>query len=146
MIAYSDEVYDILTGVKPVDEVARLGIPALQPLHRTNTTKGFLYVKKILEQEVLRLLRAYDTGKGGTEETVMAVLNYDQLHGDKRDHEAAYRRTLKDKAWQQCGCPICEKWGIEVIVFRGNNRNRRRGFHNTYVFYQQFQQLVRNLS
>jgi len=101
---------------------------------------------KILEQEVLRLLRAYDTGKGGTEETVMAVLNYDQLHGDKRDHEAAYRRTLKDKAWQQCGCPICEKWGIEVIVFRGNNRNRRRGFHNTYVFYQQFQQLVRNLS
>lgn len=52
MIAYSDDVYDILSGVKYVDEVARLGIPALKPLHRTNTTKGFLFVKKILEQEI----------------------------------------------------------------------------------------------
>lgn len=98
---------------------------------------------KTVEQEALRLLRAYDTDKVGLEETVTAVLNYDRLHGDKRDHEAAYRRTLKDRAWQQCGCPICEKWGIEVIIFRGNNRNRRRGFHNTYIFYQQFQELVR---
>jgi hypothetical protein len=23
--------------------------------------------------------------------------------------------------------------GIEVVVFRGNNRNRRRGFHNCYI-------------
>jgi hypothetical protein len=22
-----------------------------------------------------------------------------------------------------------------VAIFRGNNRNRRRGFHNTHVFY-----------
>ncbi len=52
MVAYSDDVYDILSGVKPVDEVAQIGIPALKPLHRTNTIKGFLYVKKILEQEI----------------------------------------------------------------------------------------------
>jgi hypothetical protein len=52
MIAYSDDVYDILTGIKPVDAVARIGVPALKPLHRTNTTKGFLYVRKILENEV----------------------------------------------------------------------------------------------
>jgi len=24
---------------------------------------------------------------------------------------------------------------VEVAIFRGNNRNRRRGFHNTRVFY-----------
>ena len=52
MIAYSDDVYDILSGVIPIDAVARIGVPALKPLHRTNTTNGFRYVKKLLEQEV----------------------------------------------------------------------------------------------
>jgi hypothetical protein len=27
--------------------------------------------------------------------------------------------------------------GIDVAIFRGNNRNRRRGFHNTHRFYEQ---------
>ena len=52
MIAYSDDVFDILSGIKSVDAVARKGVPVLKPLHQTNTTKGLLYVKKILEQEV----------------------------------------------------------------------------------------------
>ena len=29
-----------------------------------------------------------------------------------------------------------------MIIFRGNNRNRRRGFHNTYVFYRMLQKAV----
>ncbi len=49
-----------------------------------------------------------------------------------------YRKTLRSRPWDRCDCPICEDLGIEVAVFRGNNRNRRRGFHNTYRFYQQF--------
>ena len=28
------------------------------------------------------------------------------------------------------------------MIFRGNNRNRRRGFHNTYVFYRLLQQAL----
>lgn len=103
-------------------------------------------IMKEMEQEALRLLRDYDAGVAGLEETLTAVLAYDQLHGDKRKHETAYRRTLADKAWQKCSCPICKKWGIEVIIFRGNNRNRRRGFHNAYVFYQQFQGRVKSES
>lgn len=95
------------------------------------------------EQRVLQLLRAYDSGEADLEETLLAVLEYDNLHGDKRDHEAAYRRTLEDKAWQKCTCPICEQWGVEVIIFRGNNRNRRRGFHNARVLYQQLQELIK---
>jgi hypothetical protein len=102
---------------------------------------------KTMEQKVLRLLRNYDKGNAGLEETLANVLAYDQLHGDDREHETAYRRTLESKAWQKCGCEICNKWGIEVIIFRGNNRNRRRGFHNAYVFYQQFQDITeRNAS
>ena len=51
MIAYSDDVYDVLSGVKPIDVVAKMGIPKLEPLNRSDTTKGFRYVKKIIEQE-----------------------------------------------------------------------------------------------
>lgn len=99
---------------------------------------------KAIEQKVLRLLRDYDNDKASLEETLVNVLAYDQLHGDNRQNEDAYRRTLENKAWQKCGCDICAKWGIEVIIFRGNNRNRRRGFHNAHVFYQQFQETVEN--
>jgi hypothetical protein len=97
-----------------------------------------------LEQKVLRLLRAYDKGEATLDQTLEAVLVYDRLYGDKRDHEKAYRRTLTDRPWQICGCPICKAVGVEVIIFRGNNRNRRRGFHNIKVFYDQFRQLVEN--
>jgi hypothetical protein len=99
---------------------------------------------KAMEQKALCLLRNYDNGKAELEETLANVLAYDRLHGDARKHEAAYRRTLEDRPWQKCGCEICTKWGIEVIIFRGNNRNRRRGFHNTCVFYRQFEELARS--
>jgi hypothetical protein len=32
-----------------------------------------------------------------------------------------------------------------VIIFRGNDRNRRRGFHNTRAFYLRFQTLLKRL-
>jgi len=47
-----------------------------------------------------------------------------------------YAKTLRDRPWKECYCPICRSIGIEVIVFRGNDRNRRRGFHNLYVFHK----------
>ncbi|MBV0924758.1 queuine tRNA-ribosyltransferase tRNA-guanine transglycosylase [Halomicroarcula limicola] len=50
-----------------------------------------------------------------------------------------YRDLLNAKPWKRCDCPICTRNGIEVAIFRGNNRNRRRGFHNTRRFYDQFE-------
>jgi hypothetical protein len=117
-------------GVDSVEEV----------LQRNGKLSAASLVK--LEQEALRLLRAYDKGKATLDQTLEAVLAYDRLYGDKRDHEKAYRRTLADKPWQACGCPICEAVGVEVIIFRGNNRNRRRGFHNAKVFYDQFRETI----
>jgi hypothetical protein len=101
---------------------------------------------KEMEQESLRLLRAYDRGEAGLEETLETVLHYDHLHGKARDQAEPYRRTLEDRPWQQCDCPICQEVGIEVIIFRGNNRNRRRGFHNVKVFYEQFREAIREHS
>jgi len=44
--------------------------------------------------------------------------------------------TLEDRPWEDCDCEICRDARIEVLIFRRNNRNRRRGFHNNYMFYQ----------
>ena len=50
-----------------------------------------------------------------------------------RDH---YACILEERPWIRCPCAVCQQAGVEVAIFRGNNRNRRRGFHNTFVFYE----------
>lgn len=57
---------------------------------------------------------------------------------DEESYLSAYSETLRDRPWEECSCPICERMGIDVAIFRRNNRNRRRGFHNIYQFYQEF--------
>ena len=37
---------------------------------------------------------------------------------------------------KDCPCEICRRLGIHVMLFRGAERNRRRGFHNLFVFYR----------
>lgn len=88
-----------------------------------------------LEQRCLTLLRAYDKGEVSLDEVLETILWYNRLNGIK-DHRAKYEQTLRDRPWQACPCEICRDIGIEAIVFRDNNRNRRRGFHNTWVFYR----------
>lgn len=101
-----------------------------------------LYKEK--EQRSLNFLRLYDRGMLGLEETIEAVLDYDQLIGDGREkHAQLYREVLEEQPWKQCSCKICRNVGVEVIIFRGNNRNRRRGFHNTYIFYKQFKEQLK---
>ena len=51
-----------------------------------------------------------------------------------KDQAGAYRDVLDDAPWKTCPCSICAKAGINVILFRGSERNKRRGFHNLYVF------------
>lgn len=97
---------------------------------------------KKMETAALTALRKYDVGLISLDACLKPVLEYDVLVGEDREgHEALYRRTLADKPWQKCGCAICKSCGIETVIFRGNNRNRRRGFHNTYVFYRQLKSL-----
>lgn len=81
-----------------------------------------------------------DTNEVATFKQVwMAIKHYAESKlVDDSDLLENYRKTLRSQPWNQCSCPICESLGIEVAIFRGNNRNRRRGFHNTYQFYQQF--------
>ena len=47
-----------------------------------------------------------------------------------------YREVLEAMPWKSCDCAVCRDVGIEVIIFRGTERNKRRGFHNLHVFAQ----------
>lgn len=55
MYAYSDRVYDLLDGIKTVDQVAKLGIQELATLRTTDTARGFAQVEKLLRRELPNL-------------------------------------------------------------------------------------------
>lgn len=55
MLAYSHHVYDLLDGIKPVNHVAKLGIPELSPMRTTETAKAFVQVEKLLQSELASL-------------------------------------------------------------------------------------------
>jgi len=46
----------------------------------------------------------------------------------------SYRDLLEAAPWRRCQCGVCQDVGIQVAIFRGTERNKRRGFHNVYVF------------
>jgi hypothetical protein len=56
MLAYSDHVYDLLDGVKTVEEVAHLGVPDLSPMRTTDSAKAFLQAEKILQGELFNMI------------------------------------------------------------------------------------------
>lgn len=104
--------------------------------------KGTIEDFRKLEREALNSLRKFDKGLVSSERALNALYAYDEMLGDDRDvHRRMYPELLADKPWQKCSCPICKALGIDVVIFRGNNRNRRRGFHNTYVFYKDIKKL-----
>jgi len=92
-----------------------------------------------LEKGCLRALREYDNGVLGLDQTLDALVEYDSLFmrngEDGTDLKESYKRTLQEQPWKVCKCPICSQIGIDVIIFRRTNRNKRRGLHNTWVFY-----------
>ncbi|WP_236642387.1 DUF6884 domain-containing protein [Salinigranum halophilum] len=78
------------------------------------------------------------------EQVWTVVKDYAEWIGDE-DLLEEYYETLAARPWEKCDCRICgdtedptQGHGIEVCIFRGNDRNRRRGFHNTKRFYDQF--------
>lgn len=89
-----------------------------------------------LERDCLAEIRGYAAGHNSLSSAIEAVTEYSTLLGDKRDRTQQYTNTLESRPWEQCGCSVCRGIGVEVVLFRGAERNRRRGFHNLYVFEQ----------
>ena len=109
------------------------GNPKLRGRIRAGQVRQDTAIK--LERNCLTALRRYDAGDIKVPTVLKALLVYEEFCDEgRRDRSDAYRETLEDRPWRSCPCGICEQVGIDVAMFRGSERNKRRGFHNLYVF------------
>jgi len=93
---------------------------------------------KKLERESLKVLRAFDRGDETLEATLNVLSEYECLIDPslKKSYISRYKDILEASPWKTCSCSVCSTVGIEVAIFRGAERNRRRGFHNIYVLHE----------
>jgi hypothetical protein len=99
------------------------------------------------EMNALRAVRDFADRRGSLNDAVACVIAYgryalwDDAATDSRNEarldflRASYTRTLGDRPWESCRCRVCRESGVEALIFRSSNRNKRRGMHNLYVFY-----------
>jgi hypothetical protein len=108
------------------------------------------------ERSALKALRDFDQGRGSEDGALEAVMDYHQFLTLGNDEDPSTRakelaktserveRTLREKPWKHCGCAVCRDVGVEVIIFRASNRNKRRGFHNLSVYYSHLKHTMEN--
>jgi hypothetical protein len=95
-----------------------------------------------LERACLAGLRAYARRELRLAEVLATLRAYEQLHDGKKDHSAAYREVLEARPWESCRCAACRQAGIQVVIFRGAERNRRRGYHNLWLLYRELRKTL----
>jgi hypothetical protein len=90
------------------------------------------------EADCLAALQAFEN-RGSTKRLVLQTVDrYGPLlerKGEENHFRQKHALLLQHRPWDQCRCPFCRGAGIHVVVFRGASRNKRRGLHNTWVFY-----------
>jgi hypothetical protein len=105
---------------------------------------------RALEKACLKAMAQFDRGEATIDETIEALRKYDELFvaadgrsaRARRDQMQVYREVLEAAPWRQCPCAVCRALGHHVILFRGAERNRRRGLHNIWVFYRRVQREI----
>jgi hypothetical protein len=117
------------------------------PKLQRGVKKGMFRAEELVRLEALALnsLRAFDRGAADLEETLHNVLVYsaplveEKPYEDCKDSIALAR--LAQHYRKQCPCKICQDAAIDVIIFRGSNRNKRRGIHNLAVYHDHIERL-----
>ena len=91
------------------------------------------------ERAVIQSLHQYSNRRTSLKKCLAAIVDYDQLldraSSEHGNIEQQYARTLKERPWEKCPCKVCSAIGINAVIFRGYNRNKRRGAHNTFHLY-----------
>jgi hypothetical protein len=93
------------------------------------------------ERECLRRLRSFDAGSSSVRDVLDVLAQYEAITKSKKTYLDAYQRTLEAAPWKVCCCQLCERHGIEIAIFRGTERNKRRGFHNLSVLAKKMSRL-----
>ena len=112
---------------------------------RKKLEQGGLDIAKLehMERNALRLLVKYQEEQVPINDVLDAICDYDQHLTRSTDYSSKrtqYRRTLEQRPWTSCDCKFCTTLGIHMLVFRGANRNKRRGAHNTLMLYRSVSQ------
>ncbi|MGG6380639.1 tRNA-guanine transglycosylase DpdA [Paenarthrobacter sp. NEAU-H11] len=97
------------------------------------------------ERVCLRVLREFDGSAGAIERAIAELDAYETICQVNRSHQAEYERTLTAAPWNACECSLCKTLGIEIAIFRGTERNKRRGFHNMSVLANKMKKLKSNV-
>jgi len=101
--------------------------------------------RRVIDREIaaegMQFMRLFEKDPSYYERTLDKIKKIGELAKVNPLHIKGYEEVLRDRPWENCDCTICKKIGIETVIFRGNERNRRRGFHNIYVFYQIFRNI-----
>jgi len=118
----------------------------------TRTKKCRKHLTEI-EEKTLKTMYDYAKRKVSMKKTLSQILSYDrkilETDGleDKDTHKVVgifrqrYIRTLQDRPWERCSCPICREKGVDVIIFREGWRNGARAHHNVRQFYLELNQI-----
>jgi queuine/archaeosine tRNA-ribosyltransferase len=124
--------------------------PRLMQAAKTGRYRAEDLLKK--EADALNAIRSYDRGTTSLASAIEILFDYQSLLIREDDEQKRAREldsirnslhaTLRDAPWKQCNCEICRDAGVEVIIFRASNRNKRRGFHNLGVFYRHLQKTI----
>jgi hypothetical protein len=117
----------------------RVPISTSKRLHESAAGKNITQDNlREMETRCLEALRNFDGSKNTHREVVNAVNDYGPLlerRGEDNHFIEKHETLLTDRPWRKCRCAVCRDMGIDVAVFRGTGRNKRRGFHNTWVLY-----------
>lgn len=95
------------------------------------------------ETACLSAIREFDGERSSVRRLLNRIDRYGPLlerKGEDNHFAEKHQLLLKDRPWEACRCPMCRSAGIEVVVFRGAERNKRRGLHNTWAFFRQLRQ------
>jgi hypothetical protein len=109
---------------------------------KSNVLAGIATQKmlRIEEQDAIEAIRRWDSGGAELGDVIDKIVSYSR-HINAKDRTKAYYETLSARPWDICPCKVCKDARIDVVIFRGSNRNRRRGFHNLWQFHQKVKRL-----
>lgn len=130
------------------DNYTSIGVPQVEsnPSLRKMVSSGQVDQNEalILEKESLSQLIKFDKGLLDLPIVLETLCKYEKIYNLKKSRRDSFEKALMDAPWKKCECDICTKIGIHVILKRGAQRNRRRGFHNLYVAYTKLQLELNN--
>jgi hypothetical protein len=119
------------------DSFVAIRVPQVDgnPTLKRAVLAGKVSQREAIEQErvCLKALRSLNGTTRANDAALEALAVYESICQSKKTYIPQYARTLDAAPWRSCPCSLCRTLGIEIAIFRGTERNKRRGFHNLSV-------------